>query len=132
VSAQKPFRILVTGSRRTTYSDNVFIRSKLEAASAPARVAGRKVVIVEGRCPVGGVDLAAQRWAEGQDSDVVNEGHVANWGSSGRAGPERNAAMVAAGADLCLAFPRIGQSWGTWDCIRKAAEAGIPVRIWPL
>jgi hypothetical protein len=34
--------------------------------------------------------------------------------------------MVAAGADLCLAFP-IGASPGTRSCMRLAAAAGIPV-----
>jgi hypothetical protein len=40
--------------------------------------------------------------------------------------------MASLGAKLCLAFPRKGGSRGTWDCIRKAADAGIPVRIYPL
>jgi hypothetical protein len=34
--------------------------------------------------------------------------------------------MVSLGADICLAFPQPG-SKGTWDCARKAADAGIPV-----
>jgi hypothetical protein len=38
--------------------------------------------------------------------------------------------MVALGADICLAFPGPG-SIGTWHCIKAAANAGIPVRIYP-
>lgn len=48
--------------------------------------------------------------------------------------------MIAAGADLCLAFPthgfhlapgeeRTNTSRGTWDCAGKAKEAGIPTLV---
>lgn len=47
-----------------------------------------------------------------------------------QAGPERNRAMVAAGADECLAFKAIGAgNRGTQDCINVAAAAGIPVTV---
>jgi hypothetical protein len=36
--------------------------------------------------------------------------------------------MVSLGADLCLGFPGPG-SKGTWDCLRKAVDAGIPTRV---
>lgn len=46
------------------------------------------------------------------------------------AGPERNRAMVAAGADECLAFRAVGAgNRGTDDCIAVARAAGIPVTI---
>ncbi|WP_311245439.1 MULTISPECIES: SLOG family protein [unclassified Microbacterium] len=56
------------------------------------------------------------------------------------AGHRRNSAMIAAGADLCLAFPTHGiqlapgedpknTSRGTWDCATKAKEAGIPTLV---
>jgi hypothetical protein len=42
------------------------------------------------------------------------------------AGPIRNAAMVAAGAKMCLAFHcAIGASKGTRDCARRAIAVGI-------
>jgi hypothetical protein len=51
----------------------------------------------------------------------------ADWDKYGkRAGPDRNQRMVNAGADVCLAFP-LEDSVGTWDCVRRATEAGIPV-----
>jgi hypothetical protein len=44
--------------------------------------------------------------------------------------PLRNAAMVAAGADLCIAFHRdLAQSRGTKDCARQAIAAGIPTYL---
>lgn len=47
-----------------------------------------------------------------------------------QAGPERNRAMVAAGADECLAFKAIGAgNRGTQDCINVATAAGIPVTV---
>jgi hypothetical protein len=53
----------------------------------------------------------------------------ADWDKYGkRAGPDRNQRMVNAGADLCLAFPLAG-SIGTWDCVRRARAAGIPVEV---
>jgi hypothetical protein len=44
------------------------------------------------------------------------------------AGNYRNARMVALGADVCVAAPLPG-SRGTWDCVRRAKAAGIPVTV---
>jgi len=47
-----------------------------------------------------------------------------------KAGPERNQAMVDAGADECLAFKAIGSgNRGTQHCIDAATAAGIPVHV---
>ena len=57
------------------------------------------------------------------------ETHPADWSTHGRAaGPIRNQQMVDRGADICLAFPT-SSSIGTWDCVRRAKAAGIPVEI---
>jgi hypothetical protein len=46
------------------------------------------------------------------------------------AGPIWNAAMVAAGAGMCVAFHRfLARSRGTKDCVRRAIEAGIPTYL---
>jgi hypothetical protein len=38
--------------------------------------------------------------------------------------------MVAAGADMCVAFHRfLSGSKGTNDCVRRAIEAGIPTYL---
>lgn len=127
----KPYRILVTGSREVTKAQAVYVENVLYAATMAPLVRGRRVVIVEGRCPRGGVDRVAQRFAE-ETRGCANEGYPAEVDARGNLlGPARNSKMVTAGADICLAFPAAG-SRGTWDCLRKAAEAGIHVRIYPL
>jgi hypothetical protein len=46
------------------------------------------------------------------------------------AGPDRNAEMVAAGAEMCVAFHRfLTGSKGTKDCVRRAINAGIPTYL---
>lgn len=127
------FRVLVTGSRSTTPEEDAYVQQELSRAYASdLRNHGpRAMVVVQGECPYGGVDLAAKLWAL-RTVGVTDEGHEADWGNLGaKAGPIRNSHMVSLGADLCLAFPA-PESRGTWDCIRKAANAGIPTRIYPL
>ena len=129
------YRILVTGTRETTTRQDIYVAKKLARFSRRALLVGKRVIVVEGRCPKGGVDLAAQRWAEvalRRGWNVVNEGHPADWDTYGkRAGNLRNTEMVELGANICLAFPGPASS-GTWDCLIKAAKAGIPVKIYPL
>jgi hypothetical protein len=45
------------------------------------------------------------------------------------AGPARNAAMVAAGAEPWIAFRFLARSRGTKDCVRRALAAGIPTYL---
>jgi hypothetical protein len=119
------FRVLVTGSREIDAPAEALVCAALELAWLEA--AG-DVTIVHGAAR--GVDTVAQFWAVG--TGVPVERHAAAWNDlGGRAGPLRNQAMVDLGASVCLAFPR-RRSVGTWDCIRRAATAGIPVRIYPL
>lgn len=126
-----PVRILVTGSRQTTPEDDRHVWATLDRICAPVLAAGRPVVIVQGECHKGGVDLAARRWAEATPG-AESEGHPADWNTHGKAaGMIRNGAMVALGAELCVAFPMLG-SRGTWDCLKKAAEAGIVGRVYPI
>ena len=59
---------------------------------------------------------------------ISHECHKADWKRYGkRAGPIRNAEMIKAGADLCVAFHRnLARRLGTKDCARQAFAAGIP------
>jgi hypothetical protein len=128
-------RVIVSGARETTAEQNEYVGHELTGVLVPWIRSGHTVVIVEGRCYKGGVDRAAQRWAEAVKSDgwaVENEGHPADWRAHGRgAGNIRNGEMVELGAEMVLAFPNRASS-GTWDCLKQAAKAGIPGRVYPL
>lgn len=91
--------------------------------------------IVHGGCPTGADKIANDwYWAHGHDRYCTEEPEVfeALWDIEGNnAGPLRNRRMVNAGADLGLAFP-LGDSRGTWDCVRKLKAARIPTRIFDL
>lgn len=122
------WRVIVTGSR--SYTDKTLVWMKLGDELRHAEFLGVPLVIVEGQCPHGGADKFAEdyvRVAEG--CDVYHDPFPANWKVLGkRAGPCRNQQMVDAGADVCLAFPT-AESRGTWDCVRRAEEAGIHVKV---
>jgi len=116
-----PYRILVTGSRHYEAMDTV--AQALHPWLALARSMDVQLELVHGKCPYGGLDaLAGYVWS--------------GWGMPVREmpakvvggrilGPERNTEMVALGDYwACLGFPLPG-SRGTYDCMRKAAAAGI-------
>jgi hypothetical protein len=129
---QRPdYRIIVTGTREDLTAEQAgFLLGKLTVAMGYAVAHELRPVLVHGKCHTGGVDRAVERWAE--SAGVPHEPHPADWSTYGRkAGPIRNAEMVALGAAICLAFPIPG-SRGTWDCLQKAADAGIPGRVYPL
>ncbi len=126
-----PFRILVPGTRYRTDERAEHVRHRLARAAAAALGAGVQVIVRHGKCPNGGVDKIAHDWAEATPGATA-EPMPADWDRHGlAAGPIRNSEMVALGAEVCEAFPAPG-SRGTWDCIRRAADAGIPVQVWPL
>ena len=123
-------RVLVTGSRVITPAEAELVRAVLRRTTGTAIGNGRDVVIVQGECPSGGVDAVASLWAA-ETAGVTSEGHAADWLHGKAGGPKRNTRMVGLGADICLAFPAKG-SRGTWDCLRKAVEAGIYTEVYPL
>jgi hypothetical protein len=113
------YRVLVTGDRHWYCLPLAeAIVTRLKAKHGPA------LLVVHGAA--NGVDSA---FADACLSlGVDQEPHAADWETHGRAGgPIRNSAMVALGADVCLAFsPDLAKSHGTRDCSRKAIAAGIP------
>jgi hypothetical protein len=104
---------------------------------------GRDIVIVHGAAP--GIDWAFTRAC--QDLSVKQEAHPARWNEldvpgavirqtkdgtryNANAAPMRNAEMVAAGAEMCIAFHRrLAWSRRTKDCVRRAIAAGIPAYL---
>ncbi len=124
------FRLLVTGARRCTPVQARFVVQRLDAVFYSLPIETR-LIVVQGRCPYGGVDKVAEDWAADQ-ARAINEPHPADWGRHGKAaGPIRNTHMVGLGADRVMAFPD-QQSRGTWDCLQKAVAAGIEPRLYPL
>ncbi|MEV0363964.1 SLOG family protein [Nocardia fusca] len=109
------YRILVTGSR--SWTDSATIRDALAAYK------GMRAVLVHGDSR-GADRIAASIW---QSWGGKVETHRADWDQYGKkAGPLRNQQMVAAGADICLAFNQ-ADSAGTAHTMRLAREAGIQV-----
>lgn len=102
-------RLLVCGGR--SYKDRNRVWRLLDGIHAKHTI----TCIIEGRCPYGGADLHAQKWAEARG--VKNEGFP----MVGRQGPARNSRMLAEGKPThCLAFPG---GTGTADMVGKARAA---------
>lgn len=119
-------RVLVTGSRSWDAAD-VVASALLDVWHDAVQDGSPGIVVVHGACPRG-ADAIAAAWCEVQGVPV--EPHPADWAGLGRrAGPVRNAAMVEAGASVCLAFIR-GGSRGASHTAGLAEAAGIPVRRW--
>ncbi|WPH57818.1 putative chromosome segregation protein [Mycobacterium phage WXIN] len=117
------WRVLITGSRRLLAGMGLESSLGLELLYADAL--GLPLVVIHGAAP--GADTLAHEWAELIDG-VTPDPHPANWRAGKQAGHVRNQVMVDHGADVCLAFPLPG-STGTWDCVRRAEAAGIPVKV---
>ena len=116
------YRILVTGSR--SWTDCQTIRAAIADALKDVQT-GETPALVHGGAS--GADFIAQDVFMDLARPGACEVFKADLSKHGRAaGPIRNAAMIAAGADIVLAFP-LGRSVGTRDCMRRAAAVGIPV-----
>jgi hypothetical protein len=108
-------RVLVIGSR--TWTDEAVIAAALSEHCPPG------TVLVTGACPRGADAIAERLW---QARGGQAERHPADWSAGRGAGFARNAAMVALGADACLAFIR-DNSPGASHAARLADLAGISV-----
>jgi hypothetical protein len=132
-------RILITGSRK--FTDRPAIAAKL--SEVYRRYGRQQLVVVNGDAR--GADSISRAIADSvPDEQLLAENYPvtdADWYPNGRsqpmnkrAGHIRNAVMVAAGAELCLAFMSTaaeasGGNRGTKGCIAAAERARIPVEI---
>lgn len=113
-------RVLVTGSR--WWSD----ATTLAAALAAQVEEHGPIVVIHGAAA--GADRMADNWAVNHGYPV--DPYPADWAKHGRkAGPIRNRKMLAESRpDIVLAFP-LPDSKGTWDMVRIADDAGVPVLV---
>jgi hypothetical protein len=111
-------RILITASR--TWTDVATVDQALKAVWGDGTA-----VLVSGACPQGGDAISERIW---ESWGGVVERHPAAWDIFGRAaGFRRNAEMVKAGADQCIAFID-KQSRGATHTAQLAERAGIVTR----
>ena len=110
-------RVLVTGSRAWTDEEAI-------ADALAGHWHDGNALLVTGACPRGADEIAERIW---RSRGGLVERHPADWHTGRDAGMRRNAAMVALGADVCLAFIRDGSPGATHAAL-LAEQAGIPVR----
>jgi hypothetical protein len=118
-----PTRVLVTGSREWTDKE------RLWGALSALYTCTTHIRVIHGDCPTG-ADALAREWCS-YHPYAEQRAHPADWEKHGKsAGYIRNAEMVTAGADVCLAFivEGEGKSRGTRMTADLAAKAKIPVR----
>ena len=141
------YRVLVTGSRHLR--DKALVYGALDAIMQDHG----DVTVVHGKND-SGADWFARRWCwlnlAGQwRGRVREEPHPADWEAPCRPecepghrkrradgsgycpaqGSYRNQEMADSGADICLSFYKKGAAnRGTTDCVKRAREAGIPVK----
>jgi hypothetical protein len=109
-------RVLVTGSRNWTDEEAI-------ADALAGHWHDGNALLVTGACPCGADEIAERIW---RSCGGQIERHPADWTTGRDAGMRRNAAIVALGADVCLAFIRDG-SPGATHAVHLAEQAGIPV-----
>jgi hypothetical protein len=107
-------RLLVCGGRG--YADRDAVFAVLDRVHAERGIRG----IIEGGGT--GADTLAREWAKERGVRCVTV--PADWTFGRRAGPMRNAVMVAMKPDGVVAFPG---GRGTADCCAQARAAGITV-----
>lgn len=131
-------RLLVTGSRGWTDRRVIY-----ETLFGDLMVFGRDTVLVHGGA-AGADSLCREVWRE---LGLADEVHTPRWRPHGvfnpLAGFDRNARMVALGADRAFYFglscsdekchrqePHL--THGTEDCVQRIKDAGIPLWGWTL
>ena len=121
-------RVLVTGTRQElTLSQCQFIFATVEEIFVDdlGIAADASTVVMHGDAY--GVDRFVAEVVKAQGYTV--DAYPADWAAHGKAaGFIRNQQMIEREPDVVIAFPGPG-SKGTWDCVRRAREAGIRLII---
>lgn len=117
------WRVLVTASRDHIDGEIIYdaLADELYLNAEPRML---PMVVIHGAAPGG--DTIAHEWTVAS-ANCTPDPHPANWRAGKQAGHVRNQLMVDLGADVCLGFP-LPDSTGTWDCLRRAEDAGIPTK----
>jgi hypothetical protein len=111
----RPMKLLISGSRR--WADRTPMESVIRRLNPH--------LIIHGGAR--GADTLAELIA--CELEIPTAVYPADWRMGRRAGPIRTATMIRlARPDRVAAFP-LGDSPGTYDLIRQAQRAGIPVEI---
>ena len=115
--------VIVTGGRDYDDREHVFATLDEVHARRPITLIRHGACTRKGSNELSGADGLAEEWAKARKVSTLH--YPADWRRLGpAAGPIRNQKMVAAGADLAVAFR--GRT-GTADCVRRCAHADIPV-----
>ena len=115
-------RVIITGCRRW----QALHVAETTCRRLQARY-GSGLIIVHGACPTG-VDAAFEDVC--RRFGITQERFPADWSKGKRAGPERNRAMILAGADFAIAVHRnLGRSRGTRGTVELAMGSAIPVYL---
>lgn len=114
-------RILICGGRDYRDMSMLFGVLDMEAEQGPIDT------IIQGECPTG-ADRFARMWCISRNEHF--DRYPADWKAHGRAaGPIRNQKMIDEGKPTkVFAFPG---GRGTYDMVRRARKAGIPVFEFP-
>lgn len=116
-------RVIVCGSRDIVNLNLDVIGMAVLGVISDQHDIKHGITVLSGGCR--GVDTIGEAWAERHGHAV--ERFPADWSQGKKAGPLRNAAMVAeADALVAIAYP---DSRGTADCIRRAQAKGIPCAV---
>lgn len=119
-------RIMVTGSRHWTDVDAI-ASALMQAFNELAKSADEPApILIHGDCA--GADSIAARVARRVGWEVIPYPPNKHVHGVPNCYYIRNQAMVDSRPDVCIAFPMRG-SKGTWDAVRRARAASIPVVI---
>jgi hypothetical protein len=115
-------RVMVTGSRAVQDDATNRVHVSMALRFVVDGKEGPHVLIDGG---ARGIDRIAASIASrlGWEVETIR----ADWSRLGKAaGPLRNQRLVDSGPDVCVAFPT-SLSRGTWDAVRRAHAASVPV-----